>query len=176
MLVGALNEEKLLIRPFSLSLYCENFNEISLTPQVENLSSFRYPFLAGVVRCDEAECDGVEAGGRRQDFSEELNFTFKPSILLFQTFKSLDNVMYLISVLCMICLNTSQGCCEPHRHHNEDCLFVQRVGGLEWARRPRRGTHDIIILGNIHRKEEMEICGSGFVCWIHYYCYCLHHY
>ena len=61
-----------------------NFREISLTPQVENLSSFRYPFLAGVVRCDEAECDGVEAGGRRQDFSEELNFTFKPSILLFK--------------------------------------------------------------------------------------------
>ena len=118
MQVGALNKEKLQIRPFSLSLYCENFNEISLTPQVENLSSFRYPFLAGVVRCDEAECDGVEAGGRRQDFSEELNFTFKPSILLFQTFKSLDNVMYLISVLCMICLNTSQGCCERHRHHN----------------------------------------------------------
>ena len=58
--------------------------EISLTPQVENLSSFRYPFLAGVVRCDEAECDGVEAGGRRQDFSEELKFTFKPSILLFK--------------------------------------------------------------------------------------------
>ena len=131
--------------------------------------------LSGVT-CDEAECDGVEAGGRRQDFSEELNFTFKPSILLFQTFKSLDNVMYLISVLCMICLNTSQGCCERHRHHNEECLFVQRVGGLEWARRQRRGTHDIIILGNIHRKEEMEICGSGFVCWIHYYCYCLHHY
>ena len=51
---------------------------------MENLSSFRYPFLAGVVRCDEAECDGVEAEGRRQDFSEELNFTFKPSILLFK--------------------------------------------------------------------------------------------
>ena len=51
---------------------------------MENLSSFRYPFLAGVVRCDEAECDGVEAEGRRQDFSEELKFTFKPSILLFK--------------------------------------------------------------------------------------------
>ena len=143
---------------------------------MENLSSFRYPFLAGVVRCDEAECDGVEAEGRRQDFSEELKFTFKPSILLFKlsNLKIMHCTRYLSHALSASIRHKASVI--RHRHHNEECLFAQRVGGLEWARRQRHGTQDIIILGNIHRKEEMEICGSGFVCWIHYYCYCLHYY